>query len=160
MAATIAIEVAICGTVIGWRIGWPSVSTLFATLFALAFTLVAQLPVAKWASLSFPRKLECGSSKGQRQPAVSGLLMLGPHGTLATTPDSGVVPGPDSSAGSAGAGRPRTSFLANRVVLGTLSGIARRRRDQADRTRWDPSLPLFANRPERRPGQSRNQGDS
>ncbi|GAA2786506.1 hypothetical protein GCM10020219_067540 [Nonomuraea dietziae] len=39
-----------------------------------------------------------------------------------------------------------TSFLANRVVLETLTGIARRRRDLADGTRWDPRLPLLADR--------------
>ena len=77
MAATIAIEVAICGTVLGWRIGWPSVPTLVTTLFALAFTVAAQLPIANWASLSFPRKLEFGSMKGQRQSGVSVWLMFG-----------------------------------------------------------------------------------
>lgn len=45
-----------------------------------------------------------------------------------------------------------TSFLANRVVLEVLSGIARRRRDQTDSTRWNPTLPLLAQRPDRRPG--------
>jgi hypothetical protein len=77
MAATIAVEVVICGAVLGWRIGWPSVPTLVATLFALAFTVAAQLPIANWASLSFPRKLEFGSMKGQRQSGVSVWLMFG-----------------------------------------------------------------------------------
>ncbi|WP_353074018.1 arginase family protein [Amycolatopsis carbonis] len=44
-----------------------------------------------------------------------------------------------------------TSFLANRVVLEALSGIARRRRDQADGTVWDPTRPLLSDRPDRRP---------
>jgi len=39
-----------------------------------------------------------------------------------------------------------TSMLANRVVLEALSGIARKRRDKADGTRWDPRQPLLANR--------------
>lgn len=39
-----------------------------------------------------------------------------------------------------------TSFLANRVVLEALSGMARRKRDAADGTTWDPSLPLLAQR--------------
>ena len=39
-----------------------------------------------------------------------------------------------------------TSFLANRVVLEALSGIARRRRDQADGTTWDPRQPLLDGR--------------
>jgi agmatinase len=41
-----------------------------------------------------------------------------------------------------------TSFLANRVVLEALSGIARRRRDDADGTTWDPTRPLLADRPD------------
>ena len=36
-----------------------------------------------------------------------------------------------------------TSFLANRVVLEALSGMARRRRDAADGTTWDPRTPLL-----------------
>ncbi|MGX7679534.1 agmatinase [Jatrophihabitans sp. DSM 45814] len=39
-----------------------------------------------------------------------------------------------------------TSFLANRVVLEVLSGIARRRKDAADGTRWDPRQPLLDGR--------------
>ena len=39
-----------------------------------------------------------------------------------------------------------TAALANRVVLEALSGIARRRYDAANGTRWDPSLPLLADR--------------
>ncbi|MFL6161018.1 MAG: agmatinase [Jatrophihabitantaceae bacterium] len=39
-----------------------------------------------------------------------------------------------------------TAFLANRVVLEALSGIARRRRDQAGGTRWDPRQPLLDGR--------------
>ena len=76
-AATVAIEVVICGAVLGWRIGWPSAPTLIATLFALAFTVAAQLPIANWASLSFPRKLEFGSMKGQRNSGVAVWLMFG-----------------------------------------------------------------------------------
>lgn len=39
-----------------------------------------------------------------------------------------------------------TSFLANRVVLEALTGIARRRRDAADGTTWDPRQPLLDGR--------------
>ncbi len=39
-----------------------------------------------------------------------------------------------------------TSFLANRVVLETVTGIARRRRDAADGTTWDPRRPLLRGR--------------
>lgn len=39
-----------------------------------------------------------------------------------------------------------TASLANRVVLEALSAIARRRRDAREGTRWDPALPLLADR--------------
>jgi agmatinase len=39
-----------------------------------------------------------------------------------------------------------TSFLANRVVLETLSGIARRRKDARDGTIWNPRQPLLDGR--------------
>ncbi|GAA4361287.1 agmatinase [Actinomadura verrucosospora] len=39
-----------------------------------------------------------------------------------------------------------TSALANRVVLEALSGIARRRHDRRDGTRWDPRRPLLDGR--------------
>jgi agmatinase len=42
-----------------------------------------------------------------------------------------------------------TAALANRVVLEALSAIARRRRDAQDGTRWDPAVPLLADRPGR-----------
>ncbi len=40
-----------------------------------------------------------------------------------------------------------TAYLANRVVLEALSGIARRRRDAAEGTRWSPARNLLADRP-------------
>ena len=39
-----------------------------------------------------------------------------------------------------------TAMLGNRVVLETLSGIARRRLDEASGVRWDESTPLMAGR--------------
>src|SRR6188768_4535120 len=39
-----------------------------------------------------------------------------------------------------------TAALGNRVVLEALSAIARRRRDERDGTRWDPTLPLLSER--------------
>ena len=39
-----------------------------------------------------------------------------------------------------------TAALANRVALEVLSAIARRRRDAAGGTPWDPALPLLADR--------------
>jgi len=82
-AAVIAFEVVICGVVLAWAIGSPSIPTLFATTFALIFTVSGQLPIANWASLSFPRKLEFGSMRGQRNSGVSVWIMFGAQVVLA-----------------------------------------------------------------------------
>jgi len=82
-AAVVAFEVVVCGVVLGWAVGPPSIPTLFATIFALIFTVTGQLPIANWASLSFPRKLEFGSMRGQRNSGVSVWLMFGAQIVLA-----------------------------------------------------------------------------
>jgi hypothetical protein len=69
--------------VLGWAVGPPSIPTLFATIFALIFTVSGQLPIANWASLSFPRKLEFGSMRGQRNSGVSVWIMFGAQLVLA-----------------------------------------------------------------------------
>lgn len=82
-AAVIAFEVIVCGVVLGWAVGPPSIPILFATIFALIFTVTGQLPVANWASLSFPRKLDFGSMRGQRNSGVSVWIMFGAQIVLA-----------------------------------------------------------------------------
>jgi hypothetical protein len=82
-AAVIAFEVIVCGVVLGWAVGPPSIPILFATIFALTFTVTGQLPVANWASLSFPRKLDFGSMRGQRNSGVSVWIMFGAQIVLA-----------------------------------------------------------------------------
>jgi hypothetical protein len=82
-AAVIALEVAVCGAVLGWAVGPPSIPIFFATVFALIFTVTGQLPVANWASLSFPRKLDFGSMRGQRNSGVSVWIMFGAQIVLA-----------------------------------------------------------------------------
>jgi agmatinase len=46
-----------------------------------------------------------------------------------------------------------TAFLANRVVLETLSAMARRRRDAADPSSWNPGQPLLSGRPAAKPAE-------
>jgi ABC-2 type transport system permease protein len=76
-AAIVALEVFICATVLVWRTGWPTAPIVCATLGALIFTVAGQLPIANWSSLSFPRKLEFGSMRNQRNSGVAVWLMLG-----------------------------------------------------------------------------------
>jgi len=53
------------------RIGLPSPPVLAATLAAVVFAVIGQFTIANWASLSFPRKMEFGSMRGQRNSGVS-----------------------------------------------------------------------------------------
>lgn len=76
-AAIITCELGICSAVVVWRIGLPSVPVLSATLGALIFTIAGQLPIANWASVRFPRKLEFGSMRSQRNSGVSIWIMFG-----------------------------------------------------------------------------------
>ncbi len=82
-AGVIGFEVGLCAGVLGWALGPPSIPTLFATVFALIFTVTGQLPIANWASLSFPRKLEFGSMRSQRNSGVSVWIMFGAQIVLA-----------------------------------------------------------------------------
>jgi len=82
-AAMVAFEVLVCGTVLVWRIGWPSIPLLFATIGAIIFAVAAQLPIANWSSLNFPRKLDFGSLRNQRNSGVSVWLMLGAQVVIA-----------------------------------------------------------------------------
>jgi hypothetical protein len=88
-AAIVALEVFICATVLVWRTGWPTAPIVCATLGALIFTVAGQLPIANWSSLSFPRKLEFGSMRNQRNSGVAVWLMLGAQIVMATI--SGMV---------------------------------------------------------------------
>ncbi|MDP9339193.1 MAG: hypothetical protein M3P45_10025 [Acidobacteriota bacterium] len=76
-ATVIACEVAISGGVLAWRVGLPSVPVLCATIGALVFTIAGQLPIANWASVRFPRKLEFGSMRSQRNSGVAIWIMFG-----------------------------------------------------------------------------------
>jgi ABC-2 type transport system permease protein len=76
-ATIIACEVAISCGVLAWRVGLPSIPVLCATIGALIFTIAGQLPIANWASVRFPRKLEFGSMRSQRNSGVAIWIMFG-----------------------------------------------------------------------------------
>ena len=48
-----------------------------ATILALVFAVAGQFAIADWVSLSFPRKLEYGSMRGQRGSGVSIWIAFG-----------------------------------------------------------------------------------
>ncbi len=70
-AAVLAFETAISVSVLAWRIGLPSFPVLIATLAGAVFSVTGQFAIANWTSLSFPRKLEFGSLRGQRNSGVA-----------------------------------------------------------------------------------------
>jgi ABC-2 type transport system permease protein len=76
-ASVMALEVALCASVLAWRVGWPSPPVLCATIAGLIFTIAGQLPIANWSSLNFPRKLEFGSMRNQRNSGAAVWMMFG-----------------------------------------------------------------------------------
>jgi ABC-2 type transport system permease protein len=70
-------EILLCTIVLSVRIGLPATPVFVATLTALVFVVVGQLSIANWSSLSFPRKLEFGQMRGQRQSGMAVLVAFG-----------------------------------------------------------------------------------
>jgi ABC-2 type transport system permease protein len=67
----LAFEIVLSITVLSLRIGLPSTPVFVATIAAVVFAIAGQFAIADWVSLSFPRKLEFGSMRGQRSSGVS-----------------------------------------------------------------------------------------
>jgi ABC-2 type transport system permease protein len=70
-AAVLVFEMLLSVTVLAMRIGLPSPPALVATLAAVVFAVTGQFSIANWTSLSFPRKMEFGSLRGQRNSGVA-----------------------------------------------------------------------------------------
>jgi ABC-2 type transport system permease protein len=70
-AGVLAFEIVLSITVLALRIGLPSTPVFLATIAAVVFAVAGQFAIADWVSLSFPRKLEFGSMRGQRSSGVS-----------------------------------------------------------------------------------------
>jgi ABC-2 type transport system permease protein len=77
LVSILTLEIALSMAMLIWRVGLPSVPRLVATIAAIIFTIVGQLTVANWSSLSFPRKLEFGQMRGQRQSGMAVLVAFG-----------------------------------------------------------------------------------
>jgi hypothetical protein len=67
----VAIELVLALSMLIWRIGWPGAPLFLATIGAAVFAVVGQLTIANWSSLSFPKKMELGKMKGQRNSGVA-----------------------------------------------------------------------------------------
>ena len=70
-AGVLVFEIVLSMIVLALRIGLPSTPVFVATIAAVVFAVAGQFAIADWVSLSFPRKLEFGSMRGQRSSGVS-----------------------------------------------------------------------------------------
>ena len=70
-AGVLVFEIVLSMIVLALRIGLPSTPVFIATIAAVIFAVAGQFAIADWVSLSFPRKLEFGSMRGQRSSGVS-----------------------------------------------------------------------------------------
>jgi len=71
LAALITFELGLSLALLVWRVGWPSTAMFAATIAAGAFAVIGQLTIANWSSLSFPKKMEIGKMKGQRNSGIA-----------------------------------------------------------------------------------------
>jgi len=71
LVSVVAVELAISLSVLVWRLGFPGLPLLLSTIAAAAFAVSGQLTIANWSALSFPKKMEIGKLKGQRNSGVA-----------------------------------------------------------------------------------------
>ena len=74
LVSVLSVEIALSLAMLAWRVGLPSTHMLVATCAAIIFTIVGQLTVANWSSITFPRKMEFGQMRGQRQSGMAVLV--------------------------------------------------------------------------------------
>jgi ABC-2 type transport system permease protein len=74
LVSVLSVEIALSLAMLVWRVGLPSAHMLAATCAAIIFTIAGQLTVANWSSITFPRKMEFGQMRGQRQSGMAVLV--------------------------------------------------------------------------------------
>jgi hypothetical protein len=77
LVSVLAVEITLSLAMIAWRVGLPSTHMLAATCAAVIFTIAGQLTIANWSSITFPRKMEFGQMRGQRQSGMAVLVAFG-----------------------------------------------------------------------------------
>ena len=75
--AMLLFELTISVLAFSYLVGLPSLPVLLATIAAIVFVVSGQLSVANWSSLCFPRKLNFGQMRGQRQSGMAVLVSFG-----------------------------------------------------------------------------------
>lgn len=77
LLSVLAVELGLSLAMLAWRLGLPSPPVFMATITAIVFAVMGQLTLANWSSLNFPRKLEFGQIRGQRQSGMAVLIAFG-----------------------------------------------------------------------------------
>ena len=77
MACIVGFEIVLATIVLAYRVGLPEKPVFIATMVAVVFTVIGQMTIANWSSLSFPRKLNFGQMRGQRQSGMAVLVAFG-----------------------------------------------------------------------------------
>ena len=76
-AAMLAFELTLSVIAFSYLVGLPSLPVVLATIAAMIFNISGQLTIANWSSLTFPRKLNFGQMRGQRQSGMAALVGFG-----------------------------------------------------------------------------------
>jgi ABC-2 type transport system permease protein len=71
LISLVAFELVLSLALLTWRLGWPGAPLFVATIAAGTFAVLGQLAIANWSSLTFPRKMEIGKMKGQRNSGAA-----------------------------------------------------------------------------------------
>jgi ABC-2 type transport system permease protein len=71
LVSVVTFELVISLGVLIWRIGFPGFPLFLSTIAAAAFAVMGQLTIANWSALSFPKKMEIGKMKSQRNSGVA-----------------------------------------------------------------------------------------
>jgi ABC-2 type transport system permease protein len=77
LAVVIFFELTVCFSLLILRLGWPGTPLFSAIISAGIFAVIGQLTIANWSSLSFPKKMEIGKMKGQRNSGVAVWIAFG-----------------------------------------------------------------------------------
>lgn len=77
LLSVLAVEMVLSLAMLAWRLGPPSPPVFVATVTAIVFAVAGQLTLANWSSLNFPRRLEFGQMRGQRQSGMAVLIAFG-----------------------------------------------------------------------------------
>jgi hypothetical protein len=75
--AMLTFELTLSMAAFSYLVGLPSLPVFMATLAAIVFNIAGQFAIANWSSLSFPRKLNFGQMRGQRQSGMAVLVAFG-----------------------------------------------------------------------------------